>query len=421
MTLPQFKIQLPNKLKFFLEKQARYKVAYGGRGAGKSESIARCLLIMSLQKKVRILCTRELQNSITDSVHKLLSDLISELKLDGYFTITQTSIKNIYGSEFLFKGLKNNVNEIKSLQGINYVWVEEAERVSETSWQVLIPTIREEDSEIWVIFNPESADSATYSRFVAKPPPDSIVTKINWNDNPWFPDVLKKEMEYDKKVNPEKYDWIWEGNPRTLNDAQIFKGKWVVEDFDADKIKKVEDRFFYGADWGFSPDPLAAGRCFMSGQDEDTNARGKILYIDKEVYRVDVELSQIGKTLDEKIPDLRKNVCYGDSARPDIISMLQKEGFNIRPVKKKIGNKDNDKRKFIEAGIDYMKDFEKIIIHPSCINTINEFKLYSYKVDRNTDEVLPIIVDKHNHCIDWIRYSISTYITPKKKAVCRII
>jgi phage terminase large subunit len=410
MTLPQFKIQLPNKLKFFLEKQARYKVAYGGRGAGKSESIARCLLIMSLQKKISILCARELQNSIADSVHKLLSDLIAELKLDGFFTITQTSIKNIYGSQFLFKGLKNNINEIKSLKGINYVWVEEAERVSENSWAVLIPTIREEDSEIWVIFNPESADSATYTRFVAKPPSDSIVTKINWNDNPWFPDVLKKEMEYDKKVNPEKYDWIWEGNPRTLNDAQIFKGKWVVDDFKTPPMDTMlEKRFFYGADWGFSPDPLAAIRCYVVGN---------VLYIDQEVYRVGVELGQIGKELVQKMPEIKRWPCYGDSARPDIISMLQKEGFTqLRGVKKSIDGGQSNKLKFVEAGIDYIKSFEKIVIHPSCKNTIEEFKLYSYKVDNNTDEVLPIIIDKYNHIIDSLRYALSTYITPRKQIV----
>jgi phage terminase large subunit len=415
MTLPNLKIQLPDKLLFFLNKKARYKVAYGGRGAGKSESIARCLLLISLQKKVRILCTRELQNSITDSVHKLLSDLISELKLNGYFHITQNTIKNIYGSEFIFKGLKNNINEIKSLQGVHYVWVEEAERVSENSWEILIPTIRESDSEIWIIFNPESPDSATYTRYVRNPPQDAIITKINYYDNPWFPDVLKKTMEYDKRVNPEKYEWIWEGNPRMATDAQIFKGKFIVEDFDTDKLEKIEDRFFYGADWGFSPDPLAAVRCFMVGQNQDTNARGKVLYIDKEIYRVDVELSKIGKTFDDLMPEMKKGICYGDSARPDIISMLQKEGFNIRPVKKKIGNKDNDKKKFVEAGIDYMRDFEKIIIHPSCVNTINEFKLYSHKVDRNTGEVIADqIVDKYNHIIDSIRYAISTYISPKK-------
>jgi phage terminase large subunit len=156
----------------------------------------------------------------------------------------------------------------------------------------------------------------------------------------------------------------------------------------------------------------------MVGQNEDTNARGKILYIDKEVYRVDVELSKIGKTFDDLMPEMKKSICYGDSARPDIISMLQKEGFNIRPVKKKIGNKDNDKKKFVEAGIDYMRDFEKIIIHPSCVNTINEFKLYSHKVDRNTGEVIADqIVDKYNHIIDSIRYALSTYITPKKEII----
>lgn len=403
-TLPQIKIQIPDKLKFLLDKKARYKVAYGGRGAGKSETAARCLLILSLQKKIRILCTRELQNSITDSVHKLLSDLISDLGLNNYFTITKTSIRNVYGSEFLFKGLKNNINEIKSLQGVNIVWVEEAERVSENSWQVLIPTIRENDSEIWILFNPDDPKSATYTRFILNPNPESIVVKINWNDNHWFPEVLRKEMEYDKKVNSEKYDWIWEGNPRVINDSQIFKGKWIVEDFKTpeDLTTLKEQRFFYGLDWGFSPDPLAALRCFIIGN---------TLYIDQELYRIGVELKDIGSNIIEKLPEIKKWPCYGDSARPDIISMLRQEGFNIMPVVKT----SHDKKNYIEAGIDYLKNFDKIVIHPSCTSLVEEMKLYCYKTDSNTGEVLPIIIDKYNHLIDCLRYSLNSYIIPKQQ------
>jgi len=404
--MQNLKIQLPEKLKFFLTDKSRYKVAYGGRGAGKSESIARCLIALSLSRKLRILCTRELQNSITDSVHKLLSDLISDLKLDDYFTITQHSIRNIYGSEFLFKGLKNNINEIKSLQGIDYVWVEEAERVSENSWQILIPTVRQEGSEIWVIFNPESPDSATYDRFILKPPPSCKSVKINYYDNPWFPAVLKSEMEYDKKVNPEKYDHVWEGNPRSISDAQIFKGKWEIQDFQTPPIETMlEQRFFYGLDWGFNPDPLAGIRCFIVGDN---------LYIDQEVYKVGVELKNIGAEILTKMPEVKKWPSYGDSARPDIISMLRTEGFNISGVKKSIDGGQSNKLKYVESGVDYIKNFNRIIIHPSCKNAIDEFRLYSYKVDNNTGEILPIILDKYNHIIDSLRYALSTYITPKE-------
>ncbi len=176
----------------------------------------------------------------------------------------------------------------------------------------------------------------------------------------------------------------------------------------------AQQRFFYGADWGFSNDPLAGVRCYMVGDSVDTSARGKVIYIDQEVYRIGVELGNIGNTFNEKMPDMKKAICYGDSARPDIISMLQKEGFNIQGVKKTINSQSGNKKKFIEAGIDYMRDFEKIIIHPRCKNTIEEFKLYSYKTDGNTGEVLVEIIDKYNHIIDSIRYAISTYIAPQK-------
>lgn len=212
------KLQLPEKLGFLVGQKARYKVAYGGRGAGKSWSIADALLALAVQKTLRILCTRELQNSIRDSVHRLLSDRVAHHGLIGSFEITDNEIRCQNGSMFLFKGLRSNPTEIKSLEGIDIVWVEEAEKVSQASWDVLLPTIRKPSSEIWVSFNTGMEDDPVYAMFITDTRPDSIVVKINWYDNPWFPDVLDKERKADWGPDPnkpsDKYLRVWTGEPR---------------------------------------------------------------------------------------------------------------------------------------------------------------------------------------------------------------
>ena len=402
----ELKIQIPDKLLFFLKEKARYKVAYGGRGAGKSESIARCLLFLSLQGKIRILCTRELQKSITDSVHKLLSDLINELGLNHFFTVTQHTIRNAVGSEFIFKGLKSNINEIKSLQGINYVWIEEAEKVSENSWQVLIPTIRQEGSEIWVLFNPESANSATYRRFVAEKPDDCLTVKINYDDNPFFPDVLKREMEKDKKSDYELYKHIWEGEIRRISDAQVFKGKFEIrDDIVIPHISKIKyNRFFFGADFGFAKDPTTLIKCFILDEEEETN-----LYITEEAWGHGVDLNDMSQ-LFNSIDGCKDWIIKGDCSRPEVISYLaqpydsqrDEKGFKIQSCTKWSGS--------VEDGIGFLRSFNKIYIDSSCKNIINEFSLYSYKIDAISGDILPVVIDNYNHGIDALRYALDDYI-----------
>ena len=170
---------------------ARYKVFYGGRGGAKSWNFARALIVTAYKNKTRILCAREIQKSIADSVHKLLRDQIYELGLDGFFEIYQKTITGINGSEFIFEGLHLNVRQIKSKEGIDIVWVEEAEKVSDDSWSFLIPTIRKDGSEIWVSFNPDSEEDPTYRRFITSPPDGAIIRKVGYKENPFFPEVLK--------------------------------------------------------------------------------------------------------------------------------------------------------------------------------------------------------------------------------------
>jgi phage terminase large subunit len=205
-----------------LFKKSRYKVAYGGRGGAKSWGIARALLILGAKSPMRILCAREFMTSMRDSVHKLLCDQIEALGLLGFYEITQASIRAKNGTEFAFVGLKNNIANVKSYEGVDICWVEEAQTVSRLSWNVLIPTIRKEGSEIWVSFNPELETDETYQRFVANPPGDSIQIKINWYDNPWFPDTLKLEKDALKLRDEEAYNQVWEGLCRQTVDGAIF-------------------------------------------------------------------------------------------------------------------------------------------------------------------------------------------------------
>ena len=206
----------------FLFQDARYKVAYGGRGGAKSWAFADALLIQCCQSPLRVLCAREFQNSIKDSVHQLLSDRIKTLGLDGFYEIQQTTIKGRNGSQFAFEGLRHNVSKIKSYEGVDRVWVEEANKVSKSSWETLIPTIRKDKSEIWVSFNPELDTDETYKRFVLNPPPNSIVRKVGWRDNPWFPEVLKIERDTLKSRDPDAYLNVWEGNCRITVDGAIY-------------------------------------------------------------------------------------------------------------------------------------------------------------------------------------------------------
>lgn len=380
--------ELPEKLLFFLTEHKRYKVAYGGRGSGKSWTVARCLILLAMRSKVRILCTRQLQTSIKDSVHKLLSDSISMLGLDKFFDITRDTIRCHNGSEFIFKGIQNNVNEIKSIEGINYCWVEEAQSVSEESWSILIPTIRQEESEIWVTFNPDRDEDATYQRFIKHSPPESIIQLVNYYDNAWFPDVLRKEMEYDKEVDYGKYEHVWLGKTVIDTDLQIYHGKFELKDF----ATPDDAIFYYGADWGFAKDPTAVIRCFIKDQ---------CLYIDYETGGVEVEFEDL-PALFEVIPDIRRWEIRADNARPETISYMSRQQFNIKACPKWKGS--------VEDGIEYIRSFRRIYVHPRCKHTYEEFKFYSYKQDKNTGDVLPIVVDKNNHYMDALRYALNPYI-----------
>jgi phage terminase large subunit len=355
--------------------------------SGKSWAFARFILGLGYQKPMRILCAREIQRSISDSVHRLLCEQIEAMGLGNFYAITRDAIRGINGTEIIFKGLRSNPQEIKSMEGVDICWVEEAQAVSAESWEVLIPTIRKEGSEIWATFNPLDESDPTYQRFVVNAPADAIVRKVNYDENPYFPDVLRQEMEWLKKRDYQSYLHIWEGEVRKHSNALVFGGYFTVEDFETPR----NARFYHGADWGFANDPSTLIRCFIDGRK---------LYIDREAWGIGVEIDNTPALFDT-VETARRWPIKADCARPETISYMRRQGFNISPAKKWQGS--------IEDGIEFLKTFD-IIIHPRCQHTIDEFNHYSYKVDKQTGDILPQIVDANNHLCDSLRYALDGLI-----------
>jgi phage terminase large subunit len=387
------RVELPSKLQRLFE-PSRYKVVHGGRGGAKSWSIARALLIKAASAKLRILCARELQLSIRDSVHRLLQDQIEALDYSDMFDVTHTSIRCATGSEFLFSGMRSNVSKIRSMEAIDIVWVEEAEAVSEDSWGVLIPTIRKEGSEIWISFNPDQETDPTYRRYVTNPPPDAIVVEVGWADNPWFPETLRREKDYLYRVDHDAAEHVWGGKTRTINNAQVLFGKVSVAPFE---VEPGWDGPYQGADWGFASDPSVLIRCWIREYDEgDLTLRD--LHVEHEAYGVGVEITDTPALFD-KIPNARKYTTRADSARPETISHMRNNGYGLmRAAQKGAGS--------VEDGVAHLRSFGKIVIHPRCKNAIQEARLWCYKKDRLTGDVLPDLIDKHDNCWDAARYAL---------------
>lgn len=372
----------------------RYSVIYGGRGGARSWSVARFLLLSAASRPLRILCTRELQTSIRDSVHQLLRDQISLLGIPG-FSATEREVRHVNGSLFIFEGLRHNVTKIKSLEGVDIAWVEEAERISAASWEVLIPTIRKKGSRIIVTFNPDREEDATYQRFIAHPPPDSWARKVSWEDNPWFPDELKAEKDYLYSVDADAAAHVWGGETRQATDAQILRGKWIVEEFSpADHWSGP----YQGMDFGFAVDPTTLVRCWV---------HERKLYIEHELYRVGLELDHTAQSAKLAVPGCEKYATRADSARPETISYLQRHGLpRLEGVKKWPGS--------VEDGIAHLRQHEQIVIHPRCKNAAAEARSYSYKVDERSGDILPVIVDANNNIWDATRYALSPLIQSRE-------
>lgn len=364
---------------------ARYKGAYGGRGSGKSHFFAELLIERCLMfPGTRWACIREVQKSLEQSVKRLLEDKIKALGVGDQFGIKQFEIETPGGGLLIFQGMQNHTaDSIKSLEGFDGAWVEEAQSLSQRSLDLLRPTIRKEGSELWFSWNPnQDSDPVDALLRGESPPPGAVVVRANYSDNPWLPDVLTAEIEYDRKRHPDKFAHVWLGDYVRNSESRVFKN-WTVEEFDT----PPGSVFRFGADWGFSVDPSVLVRCWIEG---------RRLHVDYEAYLVGCEIDQLPDLFD-RVPDCRKWFITADSARPETISYMQRNGFP------KISAAVKGARS-LEEGIEFLRAFD-IIVHPRCQHVIDELTLYSYKRDPLTDEVLPVLEDKNNHTIDALRYA----------------
>jgi len=378
-------ISLYYKFEPFLEPH-RYKVAVGGRAGMRSWTVARLLLLEGMKRKVFILCAREFQTSIKDSVLRLLEEQIDLMGLGEHYRVMRDSIVGDNGTEFIFKGLHHNIYEIKSTEGIDYCWVEEAENVSNESWDVLLPTIRKQGSEVWLTYNPKDDDAPTHKRFYLQRQPDEILVETNYLDTQSFGALSKETYELaenDRRFDPDRYEWVWLGKPRRLSASRIFANKIRVSTF----VPGNETRFFHGADWGFAQDPSVIIRSWISGTS---------LYVDHAEYGYGVEMQELPALFD-RVPTARGWPIHADEARPETIAYMRREGFTIDGAEKGKGS--------VEDGIEWLRSFDEIVVHERCGQFLDEARLYSYKVDSRTGEVLPIIVKAYDHGWDALRYA----------------
>lgn len=378
-------IEFPDYFKPFFG-DARYKGLYGGRGSGKSHCFAGLAVLRCVGRPgFRIVCVREVQRSIADSVKMLIEDKIEVFGLSPFFKVTEHEITGINGSRIIFRGMQNHTAaSIKSLEGFDAAWIEEAQTISRKSLDLLTPTIRKRGSEIWASWNPENPDDPIDDELRNHPPDGSIVKLVNWNDNPWFPDELRDDMERDRVRDPDKFEHVWNGQYRGLSEARVFRNWRVGEMTPPENVV-----WFYGADWGFAKDETAALRCCIPD--------AQTLYVDAEVYELGVPTDALPKFLNG-LPDATRWVMRGDNARPETIDYIRRHGFpKLRAAKKGKGS--------VEDGITFLQGMD-IVINPRCVNLERELRSYAYKTDPRTGEILPAIEDKNNHLIDALRYAV---------------
>lgn len=383
-------------------KPARTRVFKGGRGSGKTRGLAkrsaiRIYQLAELGVEGVFLASREHLNSLDESsLEEIKAAIRSEPWLLDYFEIGEKYVRTKNRRiSYAFAGLRHNLDSIKSKARIIGNWTDEAENVSEAAWRKLVNTLREEGdgwvAENWISYNPESPESATHKRFAAHPADDCIVTTVNWSDNPFFPKLLNASRLEDQRLRPETYEHVWEGAFLTLTEAQVFSGKFDVREFEPGTDW---DGPYQGLDFGFAQDPTAAIRCFI---------HGRTLWIRHEAGKTKLELDATSDFILGKIPGFAAHVTRADSARPESISYLSRHGLpRVTAAPKWSGS--------VEDGVEFIKSFERVVIHPDCQQTAREFRLYSYKVDKLSGDVKPDIVDAHNHFIDALRYALAPMI-----------
>ena len=396
------RLEVPPKLIPVFTGNFRYRGSYGGRGSAKTRTFAKMTAVRAMmfaQAGVSgvVLCGREFMNSLEDSSMEEIKQAIRETPwLDAFFDIGEKFIRTKDRRvSYVFCGLRHNLDSIKSKARILIAWIDEAESVSEMAWSKLLPTVRAEDSEVWITWNPEDEESPTNQRFRMQAPENSCIVEMNYSDNPWFPDVLEQERLNDyNRLDGPTYAWVWEGAYRKNSQAQIFAGKYEVKEF---THGEDWDGPYNGLDFGFSQDPTAATQCWVHG---DT------LYVEFEAGKTGLELDHTADYICKRIPSFDREVVRADSARPESISYLKRPDLDGKR-KNMPGIVGVEKGKgSVEDGIEFIKSFAMVVIHPRCQETAREFQRYSYKVDRLSGDVTKVILDKFNHYIDSIRYGL---------------
>ncbi|PPU41834.1 PBSX family phage terminase large subunit [Xanthomonas arboricola] len=389
------RIELPPKLIDVFTGEARYRGAHGGRGSAKTRTFAlmsavRGYALAQSGRTGAILCGREFMNSLEDSSMEEVKQAIRSVPwLDRHYDIGEKFIRTRDKRiSYLFAGLRHNLDSIKSKARVHLAWIDEAENVSAAAWQKLVPTVREPGSEIWVTWNPEKDGSPTDQRFRKNTPTRSRIAQVNYSDNPWFPPELEEERQNDLVLlDDDTYQHIWDGAYQKRSKAQIFADKYRVAEFEPGKDWHGP---YQGIDWGFALDPTTAVRCWVHDQR---------LYVEYDAGKVGLELDHTTKFIGDRIDGFDKFVARADSARPESISYVNRHGMpRVAAAAKGKGS--------VEDGIAHIRSYKEVVIHPRCAGTLSEFRLYSYKVDRLSGDVLPDVVDAHNHYIDAIRYSL---------------
>lgn len=390
MTL--LKIKTPRWSLPLLETGFRYYGAKGGRASGKSHERAEALIeLMIMKPDTRWVCIREIQKSIKYSSKLLLETKIRDMGLSHLFDITLGEIRRLgHDGLIIFQGMQDHTaDSIKSLEGFDGCWVEEAQSLSAHSLELLDPTIRKEGARLWFTWNPRQKTDAIEVLFNDNP--RAICVHVNYLDNPFLSEDMKDLANESKRKDPEKYNHIWLGGFNEKSDAQVFNGKYKIEDFE---VPNGWDGPYYGIDFGFAQDPTTGVKCWVHDNK---------LYIVNDGGKIGLELDETSEFLIDHIPGIENHTSRADSARPESISYLRRHGLNrIEGVKKGPGS--------VEDGVEFIKSFDKVIIHSRCKGVAEEFAQYSYKVDRLSGDILPVIVDDWNHYIDAIRYALQPLI-----------
>jgi len=389
LELPTPKWALP-----YLEPK-RYKGLKGGRASAKSHFFAELAVeAMMIDPYTDFVCLREVQQSLKFSAKKLIELKIHNFGVGHLFKVLDTEIRRtgVMGApcgRIIFQGMQDHTADaIKSLEGFNRAWFEEASKMSKRSLELLRPTIREPGSEIWFSWNPDQETDPIEEFLVKDPPHNAIVTHLTFEENPFCPEVVKEEARIWQKHDADTYGHVWLGDYNTKSDDQVLGGKWCVEEFE---VESSWDGPYYGVDWGFSTDPMTMIECYV---DLEANK----IYIRRELWGLHVEIDDTTAFL-AKMEGANRYPIRADNARPELVSHVKRHGFpRIISAEKWPGS--------IEDGITKLRSFRQIVIHTDCPKTAEEAKLYKYKRDRLTQDILSDIVDKHNHCVDAIRYAI---------------